>query len=389
MRYSSFCQRITGDGAAAWDTHMQAAIDYKNGADVIVMSVGDPDMDTPVAVVNAAVAALRGGDTHYEEVNGKAALRSAIAHRHQERTGQVTGADDVMVFSGGQNALFASLLCVLEAGDEAIILEPAYVTYEASIQATGATLVRVSQTAESGFRPDIQALVQAITPATRLILLTSPNNPTGVVLNQSEIKAIAELAIKHDLWVITDDVYSELVFEGEYCAMASIPAMTERLVSLGSLSKSHAMTGWRTGWAIAPPALIGHFYNTALTMLYGLPGFIQAGGICALTDAWDKRLQMREIYAGRREISLNLLRDIPKIQPLSPQAGMFMLVDIRETGLSSQDFVDQLYQQQGVRVLSASAFGACAEGFVRISFALDEKELAEGLHRIGEFVASL
>ena len=215
MRYSSFCQRITGDGAAAWDTHMQAAIDYKNGADVIVMSVGDPDMDTPVAVVNAAVAALRGGDTHYEEVNGKAALRSAIAHRHQERTGQVTGADDVMVFSGGQNALFASLLCVLEAGDEAIILEPAYVTYEASIQATGATLVRVSQTAESGFRPDIQALVQAITPATRLILLTSPNNPTGVVLNQSEIKAIAELAIKHDLWVITDDVYSELVFEGE------------------------------------------------------------------------------------------------------------------------------------------------------------------------------
>ena len=389
MRYSSFCQRITGDGAAAWDTHMQAAIDYKNGADVIVMSVGDPDMDTPVAVVNAAVAALRGGDTHYEEVNGKAALRSAIAHRHQERTGQVTGADDVMVFSGGQNALFASLLCVLEAGDEAIILEPAYVTYEASIQATGATLVRVSQTAESGFRPDIQALVQAITPATRLILLTSPNNPTGVVLNQSEIKAIAELAIKHDLWVITDDVYSELVFEGEYCAMASIPAMTERLVSLGSLSKSHAMTGWRTGWAIAPPALIGHFYNTALTMLYGLPGFIQAGGICALTDAWDKRLQMREIYAGRREISLNLLRDIPKIQPLAPQAGMFMLVDIRETGLSSQAFVDQLYQQQGVSVLSASAFGACAEGFVRISFALDDKELAEGLRRIGVFVASL
>ena len=389
MHYSSFCQRITGDGAAAWDTHMQAVIDYKNGADVIVMSVGDPDMDTPVAVVDAAVTALRAGDTHYEVVNGKAALRTAIAQRHQERTGQPVTADDVMVFSGGQNALFASLLCLLGVGDEAIILEPAYVTYEASIQATGATLVRVSQSPEAGFRPDIAALAQAITSATRLLLLTSPNNPTGVVLNQQEIKAIAELAIEHDLWVVTDDVYSELVFEGEYCAMASIPEMAERLVSLGSLSKSHAMTGWRTGWAIAPPALIGHFYNTALTMLYGLPGFVQAGGICALTDAWGERLQMRAIYAGRREVSLKLLRGMPNIIPLAPQAGMFMMVDIRQTGLISQAFVDQLYQQQGVSVLSASAFGACAEGFVRISFALDDQELAEGMRRIGEFVASL
>ena len=389
MRYSSFCQRITGDGAAAWDTHMQAAIDYKNGADVIVMSVGDPDMDTPSAVVEAAVEALRGGDTHYEEVNGKLALRTAIAHRHQQRTGQVVTAADVMVFSGGQNALFASLLCLLEAGDEAIILEPAYVTYEASVQATGATLVRVNQSPESGFRPDIEALAQAITPATRLILLTSPNNPTGVVLNQQEIKAIADLAIKHDLWVVTDDVYSELVFEGQYCAMASIPAMAERLVSLGSLSKSHAMTGWRTGWAIAPSALIGHFYNTALTMLYGLPGFVQAGGICALTDAWHERLQMRAIYAGRREISLKMFAQIPKLKALAPQAGMFMMVDIRQTGLSSQAFVDQLYQQHGVSVLSASAFGACAEGFVRISFALSDNELEEGLRRIGKFVASL
>ena len=389
MHYSSFCQRITGDGAAAWNTHMQAVIDYKNGADVIVMSVGDPDMDTPVAVVDAAVTALRAGDTHYEVVNGKAALRTAIAQRHQERTGQPVTADDVMVFSGGQNALFASLLCLLGAGDEAIILEPAYVTYEASIQATGATLVRVSQSPEAGFRPDIAALAQAITSATRLLLLTSPNNPTGVVLNQQEIKAIAELAIEHDLWVVTDDVYSELVFEGEYCAMASIPEMAERLVSLGSLSKSHAMTGWRTGWAIAPPDLIGYFYNTALTMLYGLPGFVQAGGICALTDAWGERLKMRAIYAGRREISLKLLRGMPNIIPLAPQAGMFMMVDIRQTGLTSQAFVDQLYQQQGVSVLSASAFGACAEGFVRISFVLDDQELAEGMRRIGEFVASL
>ncbi len=387
--FSSFCQRIQGDGAAAWDIHMQAQKAAGRGEDVIVMSVGDPDMDTPVEVVDKAITSLRAGDTHYVDVMGKVELRRAIAYRHRQRSGQAVSEDQVMVFCGTQNALFASLLCLVEAGDEVIVIEPAYVTYEASIGATGATLVRVSCAADTGFALDIDALGAAITPQSKLILLCSPNNPTGLVLSQAELEAVADLAIKHDLWLVCDDVYGELVYGDNYLAMASIDRVADRLVTLSSLSKSHAMSGWRVGWAIGPQALMGHFYNTALTMLYGLPGFIQEGAICALTDAWDERKTMRDVYAKRMLMVQQALQDMPHLIPLQPQAGMFILVDVRSTGLTSQAFVEQLYQQQGVSVLSAAAFGACAEGFVRISFALADDLLDKGLQRIRQFVTGL
>ena len=386
---ASFCQRIQGDGAAAWDIHMQAQKAADSGEDIIVMSVGDPDMDTPSAVVEAAVASLREGDTHYVDVMGKRGLRQAIAARHTERSGQRVSADQVMVFSGTQNALFSSLLCLAEAGDEVMIIEPAYVTYEASVGATGATLVRVASNPDTGFTLDIEALRAAVSDKTKVILLCSPNNPTGLVMTQAELEAVADIAIEHDLWLVCDDVYGDLVFADDYVAMASIDRVAERLVTLGSVSKSHAMTGWRAGWAIGPEKLISHFYNLALTMLYGLPGFIQEGARCALTEAWDERLKMRDIYAARKQLVMDQLSNVAGLKPLEPQAGMFILVDIRETGLSSQAFVEQLYVQHGVSVLSAAAFGACAEGFVRISFALDDARLQSGIDRIKAFVARL
>lgn len=385
--FASFCQRIQGDGAAAWDTHILAQKAADKGEDVVVMSVGDPDMDTPAAVVEAAVDSLRGGDTHYVDVMGKESLRQAIAMRHQQRSGQVVSAEQVMVFSGTQNALFASLFCLAEQGDEVIIVEPAYVTYEASVGATGATLVRVPSAADNNFALDIHALAAAVTDKTKVLLLCSPNNPTGMVMSQADLEAVADIAIEHDLWLICDDVYGDLVYADDYVAMASIDRVSDRLVTISSLSKSHAMSGWRAGWAVAPQELISHFYNVSLTMLYGLPGFVQEGARYALTDAWDERLRMREVYAQRMHMVMDQLGNLGKIKPLEPQAGMFILVDVRDTGLSSQEFVEQLYAQQGVSVLSAAAFGACAEGFVRISFALDDARLQTGIERIKAFVS--
>lgn len=387
--YTSFCQRIQGDGAAAWDIHMQAQKAADNGEDIIVMSVGDPDMDTPVAVVDAAIDSLRAGDTHYVDVMGKESLRQAIALRHYERSGQRVSADQVMVFSGTQNALFASLFCLAEQGDEVIVVEPAYVTYEASVGATGASLVRVASNPDQDFALDIDALAAAVTPYTKVILLCSPNNPTGMIMTQAALEAVADIAIKHDLWLICDDVYGDLVFADDYVAMASIPRVAERLVTISSVSKSHAMTGWRAGWAIGPEPLIGHFYNLALSMLYGLPGFVQEGARCALTDAWQERVHMREVYANRMQMIMQQLSGLTNIRPLKPQAGMFILLDIRATGLTSQEFVERLYVQEKVSVLSAAAFGACAEGFVRLSFALDEARLQTGIDRIKAFVTEL
>ena len=244
MRFSPLVDRIGGPSVAAWDIHAAAVEAFRRGEDVILLSVGDPDFATPEPVTEAAVAALRGGDTHYSDIPGRRHLRASIAAMLSATCGPL-GADNVIVTAGAQNALFCASLCLLSAGDEAIVLEPMYLTYEAALSLTGARLVRVPMPAATGFRPDATAVEAAVTPRTRAIVLTTPNNPTGVVMTRAELEAIASVARRHDLVVIVDEVYALLVFEGEHVSIASLPGMAERTVTIGSLSKSHAMTGWR------------------------------------------------------------------------------------------------------------------------------------------------
>src|SRR5471032_3574140 len=247
MRFSPFVDRIAGHGVAAWDIHHAAYNAQREGVDVIILSVGDPDFATPDFITEAAVSALRAGDTHYTDIAGRPDLRQAIAARYAKRLGRELHAENVITVAGAQNALFVTSLCLLQAGDEVIVLDPMYVTYEATLKASGATLVRVPCSADSGFRLDAARLAKAITPRTRAIFFSNPNNPTGVMLNPQELQAIADLAIAHDLWVVVDEVYESLVFDGEYHSLAALPGMAERCIVIGSLSKSHAMTGWRIG----------------------------------------------------------------------------------------------------------------------------------------------
>jgi aspartate/methionine/tyrosine aminotransferase len=277
-------------------------------------------------------------------------------------------------------------MSILNPGDEVLVLEPMYVTYEATIQATGASLVRVACRAENGFRPDPDELAQAITPRTRAIFLASPNNPTGVVLQRSELDAIAALAQRHDLWVVADEVYKTLVFEGAHESVAGLPGMASRSITLSSLSKSHAMTGWRFGWLVGPSELIGHVGNLGLCNLYGLPAFIQHAGVCGLLAEIPELQQMREAYRRRRDLALRALGDLPGIRCLCPAAGMFMLVDVRGTGMGSREFAWTLFERTGVSVLDACAFGPSADGHVRLSFAIDEASLLRACRRIADFV---
>jgi arginine:pyruvate transaminase len=208
-------------------------------------------------------------------------------------------------------------------------------------------------------------------------------------LTRDELQAIADVAIEHDLWVVADEVYSDIVFESEFHHMAALPGMAERTVTISSLSKSYAMTGWRVGWAVGPTALIRNLEKLSLCMLYGLPGFIQQAGCYALKNAGKDRDAMREIYRQRRDLLLREFESIPELKALKPDAGMFLMVDVRGTGLSAPDFVQQLYQYCGVSVLDASAFGASAEGFVRISYTIAEADLLEASRRIRTFIDSL
>lgn len=389
MRFSSLTDRVKGDAADAWDLHYLAKQASMKGEDVIVLSVGDPDFATPDAVVDKALQAIREGDTHYTSISGHDSLRECIAERHHARTGQIVTAQNVITTSGAQNALFACSLCLLDAGDEAIVLQPMYVTYEATVQAPGATLVPVVLDPDNGFRLDREALEAAISERTRAIFYASPSNPTGISLNRDELAFIAELARRHDLWIVADEVYTDFVFDGEMHHIASQPGMYEHVITLGSMSKSYAMSGWRLGWAIAPAEMVDNMEKLALCMLYGLPGFIQQASEHALRHCDADLQRMREIYRRRRDRLYDALSSMKGLQPLLPDAGMFMMVNVLGTGMSSHEFASELYHATGVSVLDATAFGSSAAGYVRVSYTVSDAELNEACRRVGRFVESL
>jgi len=344
---------------------------------------------TPAAITEATIAALRAGDTHYSDLLGLEELRAAIARRFQEKTGQPSGVDNVAVMAGAQCGLFASALCLLAPGDEVIVPEPMYVTYEATIQAPGATIVPVPQRSENDFHLDAEDVARAVTPRTRAIYFATPCNPTGAMVTRAQLERVAALAIKHDLWVVSDEVYATLTFGKEHVSIAGLPGMAERTVTIGSLSKSHAMTGWRMGWIIGPKALIDHVHNLSMAMLYGLPTFLQRGATVALEQDLAEVETMRATYQRRRDAAVARLNQVPGLACHTPDAGMFMMLDVRGTGLGSGEFAEKLYEATGVAVLDATAFGRSAAGHVRVSFVAGDESLEDACRRISGFVRTL
>jgi octopine/nopaline transport system ATP-binding protein len=384
MQFSALVSRIHGEGADAWVTHYEAAAARERGEDVIVLSIGDPLLETPVPVVDRAIEQLRAGDTHYTPGPGRLALREAVARAHAARTGQQVSADNVIILAGTQNALFVASLCVAGPGDEVIAFDPMYTTYAATIEVSGARLVRARQPAERGFRPDLASLAKLVTSRTRAIFFASPNNPSGVVLNEAELAGIGDIAERHDLWVIADEVYAGLSPQGRQASLAT--RLPERVVTVSSLSKSHAMAGWRCGWLIGPRELAGHAESVAMCMLFGLPGFIQDAALVALAMAPQAESRIRDYCRGRGELMVRGLHDVRGIRVHVPEVGMFVLVDVRGTGLSGREFMRALYESQKVSVLDGGAFGRETEGFVRICFATDKATITEACRRIRIFL---
>lgn len=387
MQYSPLVKRIAGDGADAWLTHNAARQAQERGENVILLSIGDPDLETPPAVLERAIARMRGGDTHYTPAAGRDHLREAIAASHRTRTGQAVDAGNVIFLAGAQNALFAASLCLLAPGDEVIALEPLYPTYPATLEVSGARMVRVSSPAATGFRVDLRALEAAVTAKTRAIFFATPNNPSGVILSESDLAFIGELARRHSLWVVADEVYAGLAPGGKVPSLAA--ALPEQVVTISSLSKSHSMPGWRAGWLVGPRRLVAHVETLAQCMLYGLPGFVQEAAATALGVAAEAEARVRDYCAVRRDLMLAGLAGIPRIDCFAPEAGMFMLLDVRGTGLSGYDFMNELFRIERVSVLDGGAFGRETAGFVRVCFAAEEPVLGEAIARMRRFALAL
>ncbi len=381
MRFSDLVSRISGDGANAWLTHYEAAAARERGEDVIILSIGDPDINAPEAVIERTIAQLRSRDTHYTPPRGREALRAAIAKAHARRTGQSVQANNVVCLAGTQNALFVASLCLAGPGDEVITFDPLYPTYPATIEVSGARLVRAPT--GPGLRPDLTALHSLVTPRTRAIFWATPNNPSGVILSEPELNAIGAIARNHDLWLVSDEVYAGLAPGGRIPSLAA--TMPERVVTLGSLSKSHAMPGFRAGWLIGPAELAAHAQSLSVCMLFGLPGFIQEAALTALSLAEETERQIREFCDIRREQFLAGLEGVPNIRAFAPQAGMFLLVDVSDTGLSGYEFMRGLYERRKVSVLDGAAFGRQTAHFVRICFATEEATIKAACERIRLF----
>jgi arginine:pyruvate transaminase len=389
LHYAPLTQRIAGSGAGAWAVHVEAARRRDAGEDVIFLTVGDPDQPPPEPVIEATVAALRRRRTGYSGILGQPAVRQAIAARVARRSGQPCAMENVAVVPGTQGGLYCVLQCLGGPGDEIIVPEPLYATYEAVVGASGARMVTVPLRPETGFHLDVDALAAAVTPHTRVIWINTPHNPTGAVMTRDEIEAVAGLCRHHDLWLMSDEVYEDLAFARPHVGAWSLPDMAERTIVISSLSKSHALPAFRFGWVVGPPALAGHLFNLLLCMTYGSPAFIQDGALAALTNELPEVAALRDAYRARAVLLSGLLADAPHCRAIPPEGGMFVLLDVRGTGLGAAEFALRLLESEAVAVMPCDGFGPSAAGHLRIALSAPEARLREAASRILRFARQL
>lgn len=390
MRFSSRAERLALPGGGAWGIQQEAALLRDTGRDVIFLTVGDPDQPTPAPIVEATIAALNRGRTGYAPTIGYPQLRAAIAARFAARTGQPCAAENVVVTPGAQGGLFAAMQCLAGPGDEIVVPEPIYATYSGVVAASGAEMVMVPLPADRAFHPDLDAIAAAVTPRTRVLWINSPHNPTGAVFTAHEIAGIADIARRRDLWLLSDEVYEDLAFARPHVSPWSLPGMAKRTVVVSSLSKSHSMPGFRLGWVIGPPALARHLFGLLLSMTYGNPPFIQEGALAAFAAGELPEVAgLREDYRRRAALLAGILAEAPNCRPIPPEGGMFVLLDIRKTGIATRQFAADLLAAEEVAVLPCDAFGPSAAGHLRISLTEPDERLAEAGRRIVRFARRL
>ncbi|NUB46250.1 pyridoxal phosphate-dependent aminotransferase [Fertoebacter nigrum] len=368
MRYADITTRLSGLGGAKWAIHARARALAAAGRDVIELTIGEPDVPTPAALTEVAAAGMRAGRTGYSNGRGEPALVAALAARYSARRGRQIGADQIMCFPGTQTVLYAVLTGLVQAGDEVLMGDPMYATYEGVIAATGAAMVPVPLRPEHGFRMQAADVAARITPRSRVIFLNSPHNPTGAVLTRADIAAIGQLAVAHDLWIVCDEVYEDLVFEGvAFASPLDDPALAERVIVASSISKSHAAPGFRSGWCVAPAEFCQHLLPLSETMLFGNQPFIADMTAAAVAVPSPVAPGMCARFAARADLLVRRLDGVAGLRVHRPEAGMFALIDVRGTGLDSSSFAMDLLEQAGVAVMPGESFGAALHGWVRVA----------------------
>ena len=375
---------------SAFEVAARARALEATGRSVIHLEIGEPDFDTPANVRAAAKRALDEGATHYSPFPGIPPLREAIAEDATARKGFGVTPDRVFVTVGGKGVMLYAIMGLVDPGDEVIVPDPGYPIYESLTRFMGATPVPIPIRMAHDFRLDVEELAGLITPRTTMLVINSPANPTGGVLTRGDLEAIAELAIRHDLVVLADEIYSRILYDGtEHVSIASLPGMAERTIVLDGFSKTFAMTGWRLGYAIVPPSLIGMYGQLIINTISCAPTFAQIGAVEALRGQQDDVAAMVVEFKARRDLVVDGLNAIPGIRCLRPTGAFYVFPDIAGTGLSGADLAERLLHEAGVCVLAGTAFGGVGTQHIRISYANSRENLATALKRIRGLVEPL
>jgi arginine:pyruvate transaminase len=388
MRFASVTDRLAGLGGAKWAVHARARAMKAAGEDIIELTIGEPDVPTPEVFLDAASAAMRAGRTGYSNGRGEPAVVAALAARYSARRGRPIATDQVMCLPGTQTTLYAILRTLAETGDEVLIGDPMYATYEGLIAQTGARMVPVPLRPEAGFRMQAADVIARITPRSRVLFLNTPHNPTGAVLRHEDIRAFAEVARAHDLWILSDEVYEEMIFPGvTFSSPLDFPEFADRVVVASSISKSHAAPGFRSGWCIGPAAFCERLLPLSETMLFGSQPFISDMTALAVSEPSPVASEMAERFARRAGLIAGALEGNAGLRVHRPEAGMFTLVDVRATGLSGLDFATGLLDQQKVAVMPGESFGAGLAGWLRLSLTQPDDRTMLAANRIAAHAA--
>jgi aspartate/methionine/tyrosine aminotransferase len=355
-------------------------------SDVIRLEVGEPDFPTPPNVVQAAHVAALKGHTGYMPSEGLPQLREALAVKVRERNGYRVTPEQVIVTHGGVEAIYASLLTLTQPGDEILLPDPAWPNFLMMARLLNLTAVTYPLTVDSGFLPTVETLEKLVSDRASVIVINSPSNPLGAVINAARMTELLEFAARHGLWMLSDECYDEITFDGSFVSPASISS--ERVVSVYSFSKTYAMTGWRIGYAVAPAQLAATLAKCQEPLISCVNTPTQYAALAAVTGPQELVAGMRDAYRERRDLALAVLKESP-LQAFTPQGAFYLWVDISSARVGSRDLVMRLLDERGVAVAPGSAFGERGEGFVRVSLASSPGALAEGVRRLVDFATSL
>ena len=388
MKLSHRITHITGGGSDGWDEFNRARDMIGAGTAVTELTIGEHDIRTAAPILQDMHRAALAGHTGYAAIPGTPALRDAIAARVTARTGVPTARENVMITPGGQSALYAAHFATLNPGDRALYIDPFYATYPGTLRGVSAEPVAIQAHPDQAFQPKA-ADIAALAPGAKTLLINSPNNPTGVVYSRATLEGIAQVCMDHDLWLISDEVYDTQIWEGTHISPRALPGMADRTLVVGSMSKSHAMTGSRIGWVIGPSEMVDHLSNLATHTTYGVPGCIQDAARFALDQGADFEEEIAAPFRRRRDIAQKVLAGQNAVALVPAQGAMYLMLDIRSTGLSGEDFANKLLDAEKIAVMPGESFGAAAAGHIRVAMTVEDTQFEAALRALCGFAESL